>query len=181
MHDVPKGRKLIGSKWVFNKRRNGVFRRRLVTLGYSQIPSVDYTDNFSPVAGDVTLRICLELWMVYGLDIDQADVETAFLEGRLEPHEYQYMECQEGMDLEENECMMVTGGTYGLIQVSRVYWKKMTGVLISIGFGKFEGDQCLLYIKGAKIQNYGVVYILKFEDHEICFEYQMKTKKGYVM
>ena len=31
--------------------------------------------------------------MIYDYDIDQADVETAFLEGRLEPHEYQYMQC----------------------------------------------------------------------------------------
>lgn len=121
MHEVPKGRKLIGNKWVFKKNGNGVYRSRLVALGYSQIPGVDYTDNFSPVTGEDTLRVCLLIWMIYNLDIDQADVEMAFLEGRLEPHEYQYMECPEGMDLEEDECMMVTGGMYGLCQVSRVY------------------------------------------------------------
>ena len=163
MHEVPKGRKLIGNKWVFKRKRDGRFRSRLVALGYSQIPGVDYTDNFSPVAGEVTMRICLMIWMIHNLDIDQVDVETAFLEGRLEPHEYQYMQCPEGMDLAEDECMMVTGGMYGLVQVSRVYWKKMTFVLLSIGFLKFEGDQCLFYMKGCR----NIIIILAYVDDSL--------------
>ena len=30
---------------------------RLVALGYSQIPGVEYTDNFAPVAHEVSFRI----------------------------------------------------------------------------------------------------------------------------
>ena len=52
--DMPAGRKLIGSKWVFKKKKNGVYRARLVALGYSQVPGVDYTDNFAPVINDVS-------------------------------------------------------------------------------------------------------------------------------
>ena len=36
-------------------------------------------------------------------------------------------------------------------------------MLISIGFGKFEGDQCLFYIKGAK----NIVVILIYVDDSI--------------
>ena len=43
--EIPKERRLIGSKWVFKKKRNGVYRARLVALGYSQIPGADYTEN----------------------------------------------------------------------------------------------------------------------------------------
>ena len=39
--------------------RDGTYRARLVGLGYSQIPGVDYTDNFAPVAHDVSFRIAL--------------------------------------------------------------------------------------------------------------------------
>ena len=35
---------LIGNKWVFKIKRDGTYRARLVALGYSQIPGVDYTD-----------------------------------------------------------------------------------------------------------------------------------------
>ena len=36
--DVPKGRRLVKYKWVFDIKRNGRFRARLVVCGYSQIP-----------------------------------------------------------------------------------------------------------------------------------------------
>ena len=57
--DKPENRRHVGNKWVFKIKRNGVYRARLVALGYSQIPGVDFTDNFSPVVNDTTLRIVL--------------------------------------------------------------------------------------------------------------------------
>ena len=42
---IPSTRRLIGNKWVFKIKRDGTYRARLVALGYSQIPGVDYTDN----------------------------------------------------------------------------------------------------------------------------------------
>ena len=81
--DTPEGQKLIGSKWAFKLKRNGVCCSRLVVLGYAQVPGVDFMDGFSGVAHDITLRIALIMWMVHGLDINQLDVETAFSEGEL--------------------------------------------------------------------------------------------------
>jgi len=51
---VPEGLKLIGSKWVFKEKRDGRFWARLVCLGYSQIPEVDFSDNYAPVGNDMT-------------------------------------------------------------------------------------------------------------------------------
>ena len=51
---IPENRRLIGNKWVFKIKRDGTYRARLVALGYSQIPGIDYTDNFAPVAHDVS-------------------------------------------------------------------------------------------------------------------------------
>ena len=53
-------------------------------LGYSQIPGVDYTDNFAPVAHDVSFRIASARMMVEKLDSLVMDVETAFLYGNVE-------------------------------------------------------------------------------------------------
>ena len=55
-----------------------------MALGYSQIPGVDYTDNFAPVAHDVSFRIALARMMVEKLDSLVMDVETAFLYGDME-------------------------------------------------------------------------------------------------
>ena len=68
----------------YSKKRDGTYMARLVALGYSQIPGVDYTDNFAPVAHDVSFRTALARMMVEKLDRLVIDVETAFLYGDIE-------------------------------------------------------------------------------------------------
>ena len=81
---IPSNRRLIGNKWVFKIKRDVTYTARLVELGYSQIPGVDYTDNFAPVAHDVSSRIALARRMVEKLDSLVMDVETAFLYGEID-------------------------------------------------------------------------------------------------
>ena len=81
---IPNDRRLFGNKWVFKIKRDGTYWARLVALGYSQIPGVDYTDNFAPVSHDVTFRIALARMMVEMLDSLVMDVETAFLYGEID-------------------------------------------------------------------------------------------------
>ena len=45
-------------------KRDGTYRARLVALGYSQVPGLDFTDNFAPVVNDVTFRVALERMMM---------------------------------------------------------------------------------------------------------------------
>ena len=68
---IPSNRRLTGNKWVFKIKRDVTYRARLVALGYSQIPEVDYTETFAPVAQDVSFRIALTSLVM--------DVESAFL------------------------------------------------------------------------------------------------------
>lgn len=57
------GKTIIGSKWVFKKKlkANGRvrFKSRIVSKGYQQVPGVDYTEKFAPVANDTTTRLIL--------------------------------------------------------------------------------------------------------------------------
>ena len=87
-------------------------RARLVAKGYTQVPGIDYKDNFSPVCNDATLRVMLIIWLVLNLDQGQMDVETAFLEGHL-PDDYKiYMKAPEGMEMEvgPDECLEIKKG-----------------------------------------------------------------------
>ena len=93
--DVQKDRRLIGCKWVFKIKKDGTYRARLVALGYSQVPGVVFTDNFTPVLNDVTFRVALTRMMMEDLNCMLMDVETAFLYGEIE--EEIYMEVPVGM------------------------------------------------------------------------------------
>ena len=62
------------SKWVFKIKQNGVFHARLVACGYSQIPGVDFTENYLPVVHDITFFLLLIAKMIYGLSAEIVDV-----------------------------------------------------------------------------------------------------------
>jgi hypothetical protein len=65
-----------------------------VAQGYSQIPGVNFTENFAPVVDDVTFRIVLNLIQNKDMEDYALDVETAFLHGELE--ETIYMRIPDG-------------------------------------------------------------------------------------
>ena len=125
---IPENRRLIGNKWVFEIKRDGKYRARLVALGYSQIPGVDYTDNFAPVAHDVSFRIAMARMMVEKLDSLVMDVETAFLYGDIKI----FMKSPVGMEeidpgSSPKDCYQLKKGIYGLCQAARLFWKKFCG------------------------------------------------------
>ena len=130
--NIPNNRRLIGNKWVFKIKRDGTYRARLVALGYSQIQGLDYTDNFAPVAHDVSFRIALARMMVEKLDSLVMDVETAFLYGDIE--EEIFMKSPIGMEeidpgSSAEDCFQLKKGIYGLCQASRQFWKKFVDTI----------------------------------------------------
>ena len=119
--EIPKNRRLIGNKWVFKFKRDGTYRARLVALGYGQIPGVDYTDNFAPVAHDVSFRIALARMMVEKLDSLVMDVETVFLYGEID--EEIFMKSPVGIEeidpgSSSEDCYQLLKGIYGLCQAA---------------------------------------------------------------
>ena len=47
--DIPSGGAPIGNKWIFKEKVDGQFLARLVDLGYSQVPGIDFLNKYSPV------------------------------------------------------------------------------------------------------------------------------------
>ena len=92
--ELPVGRKLIGSKWIFEVKydNDGTverFKGRLVAKGFTQEYGVDYDETFSPVVRFSSIRTLL----AYAVE-KKMDVVTAFLNGKLE--EEIYMQQPEG-------------------------------------------------------------------------------------
>ena len=52
-----------------------------VAQGFSQIPGMDFTETFAPIARFGTIRTLLVVGVNRGMTIHQMDVTTAFLNG----------------------------------------------------------------------------------------------------
>ena len=163
---IPSNRTLIGNKWVLRTKRDGTYRARLVALGYSQIPGVDYSDNFAPVAHDVSFRIALARMMLEKLGSLVMDVETAYLYGEIDEEIFmkspiRMEEIDPGSSSED--CYQLVKGIYGLCQAARQSWKKFvdTAKKEPFGFQVSPADPCMRF----KQNELGVCIIIMYVDH----------------
>jgi hypothetical protein len=97
---LPEGRKAVGCKWVFKVKTDAdgkvvKYKSRLVAQGFSQIPGIDYEETFAPVGRTTSLRLLLAIAATNDLEVRQADVEGAYLNGKLDVE--LYMAYPEGM------------------------------------------------------------------------------------
>ncbi|KAL2242961.1 UNVERIFIED_CONTAM: Retrovirus-related Pol polyprotein from transposon RE2 [Sesamum indicum] len=127
MTPLPVGKKSIGCKWVFKTKLQvdgsvERYKARLVAKGFNQIAGVDYTDNFSPVAKPVTVRLFLSLAVARGWPLHQMDVNNAFLHGFLD--EDLYMVPPEGYPVQPGLVCKLLRSIYGLKQASRQWNSK---------------------------------------------------------
>ncbi|KAK4400189.1 Retrovirus-related Pol polyprotein from transposon RE1 [Sesamum angolense] len=77
--DRPKDKEVIGVKWIYKTKLNAdgsiqKHKARLVAKGYSQLPGIDYTETFAPVARLDTIRAFIAIaankkWKIYQMDV----------------------------------------------------------------------------------------------------------------
>jgi Reverse transcriptase (RNA-dependent DNA polymerase) len=139
LENVPKGRKLIGNRW-------GTFRVCLVALGYSQVAGIDFSDHFSPVLCNASLRIIRLMIQRLKLLAWSLEIETAFFNGDLVQENYmkvpkEYMEVH-GPGKVEGKATQLQKSMYGLFQAARQWHKKFEEVILKQGFTRNEIDPC---------------------------------------
>ena len=162
-NDHPNDRRLVGCRWVFKVKRNGVYHAGLVAKGFSRIPCVDFTDNYSPVVNDVTFRVVVARMLIENMKGKVVDIDNAFLNGDLE-HEI-YMKIPEGYDevinprVDKEDYSIVQKAIYGLIQAARQFWKKIVDKMQGGGFKLSEADPCMLYKEDEKEVCIIIIYI----------------------
>ncbi|KAJ8709663.1 hypothetical protein PYW08_009667 [Mythimna loreyi] len=89
LKNLPLDKKVLPCKWVY-KTKTGPsgnivrFKARLVIKGYAQKKGTDYEEVFSPVVKYSTIRYLISLAARLGLEIDQLDAVSAFLQGDID-------------------------------------------------------------------------------------------------
>ena len=100
----------------------------LVACGYSQVPGVNFSKNYSLVVNDITFHILLLLVLHFGYLTKIVNIETVFLYGDLE--EEIYMECPQGMlNVKKDDCIILNKCINGLVLAVMHYYKKAVKIL----------------------------------------------------
>ncbi|GJS35595.1 retrovirus-related pol polyprotein from transposon TNT 1-94 [Tanacetum coccineum] len=135
-HPVPSpyGKTIIGSKWVFRKKRDetGIViknKERLVAQGYNQQEGINYDETFAPVARLEAFKIFLAFATYMNFIVYQMDVKSAFLNGKLK--EEVYVKQPPGFESNEfpNHVCKLDKALYGLKQAPRAWYETLSTFL----------------------------------------------------
>jgi Reverse transcriptase (RNA-dependent DNA polymerase) len=157
---LPSGRKCVNTKWVFKIKRdeNGHIKRfkaRLVARGFSQRKGVDYQRTFAPVMQPALLRVLMAIAAEENWEIDQVDIKTAFLYGKLDDDVY--------IELPDGTIRKLQRAIYGLKQAGRQWYGRFHKSLLKFGLERCKGDPCC-YMKAD-----GSLFVMIHVDDAIIF------------
>ena len=85
----PKDKSVVSSKWIYKIKHatDGSvekFKARFLARGFTQKEGINYKETFSLVARYTSIRTIIALASILGWKIHQMDVNTTFLNGKIE-------------------------------------------------------------------------------------------------
>jgi len=134
--ELPKGKNIIGCKWVFKTKYNSArtiekHKERIMVKGFLQNYGIYYEDIFAPIERKETICMVLSLADHKGWKVMYMDVKSTFLNGYL--NEEVFVEQLQGFMIQGMEhliysCMTLNKlqelGTQGLMVTSIKFKKK---------------------------------------------------------
>ena len=162
---LPKGKRALGVRWVFDIKRNkdgsvARYKARLVAKGFTQVYGESYTDTFAATPSREAIRLVLTLAAKYRLPTFQGDVKCAFLHGEMEEEVYcKYPEGWPENEVEEGRVLPLLKTLYGTKQASRQWQKTMRRAMEQMGFTRSEADSCVFIKRKGEEFILAVVYV----------------------
>ena len=141
---------MISAKWVLKKKvraDNTVerYKARLVARGFDQKHGIDYFDTSASVMRYTTLRILLAHAAAKDLEVDQMDINTAFLIPKLEEEVYleipQFLEVEPLLKTSKKPAYLeLLKSLYGLKQAPRAWFNEVQTYFKGIGLQQSTAD-----------------------------------------
>lgn len=149
------GHNIIDCRWVYSRKHytkpSGApgtkYKARLVIKGFQQFPGVDFNETFAPVGRLETLRMLMGLAAHFDWEIEQLDVCTAFLNGKLTEDEMVYMKQPEGFEQSKTDVCALHNALYGLKQAPQIWHKTIHNFLINNYFERSNFDSNLYILE----------------------------------
>lgn len=154
--------KIISTKWVFDVKytpegKVDRFKARCVARGFEQREGIDYDSTFAATAGATTIRTYITVCKVFGMQIHQLDVKTAFLYGKLDRD--LFVKPPPPFDT-PGKVWKLKKSLYGLKQASFHWAEELTSILKDIGFTATKTDPCVFVFN----DNGKLCYLLAYVD-----------------
>ncbi|GJX48893.1 putative ribonuclease H-like domain-containing protein [Tanacetum coccineum] len=182
--DLPYGKKVIGTKWVFRNKRDERSivvknKARLVAQGFRQEEGIDYDEVFAPVARIEAIRLFLAFASYMGFTVYQMDVKSAFLYGTIEEEVYVHQPPGFVDPAHPNKVYKVIKALYGLHQAPKAWYETLSSFLMENGFKRGTIDKTL-FIKKKKsdimlVQVYVDDIIFGSTKKSMCTEFEDST------
>ncbi|KAI3758736.1 hypothetical protein L6452_06307 [Arctium lappa] len=181
---------VIGTKWVFRNKldEHGTVTRnkaRLVAQGYRQKEGIDYDETFAPVARLEAIRLFLAYVVYKDFIVNQMDVKSAFLNGKLNEEVYVEQPPEFYDPKYQNYVYKLDKALYGLKQAPRAWYDTLSSFLISENFERGKIDNTLFFrkIKGhiILVQIYVDDIIFGSTHPSLCSRFAERMKKEYKM
>eukprot|EP00873_Tetraselmis_striata_P034073 jgi/Tetstr1/454337/TSEL_004016.t1 len=164
--------KAVRCKWVFKTKRNADgslarYKARLVAKGFSQVHGIDYNDTFAPTVKFTTLRIIFSLAAHYGMELEQTDIDCAFLYADLEEDIYmtQAPEFEQQGPNGEELVYHLKKSVYGLKQAPHDWYLKLREHMLGQGFAQLKTDPGAYIYRSGNTFSIVVIYV---DDILIC-------------
>ncbi|KAH9095792.1 hypothetical protein LEN26_017693 [Aphanomyces euteiches] len=171
--DRPRDTNVVSNKWVFKVKYDSKgdvekFKARLVARGFSQQYGVDYTETYSPVIKQQSVRLILALGTFFGEEIEHMDVPQAYVKAGQDTDIYMEIPAM---------------SLYGLKQSGRMWHTDIDATLLEIGLSKSLLDPCIYYnwsTHGLTVLGLYVDDIIVFsQDHEYLDAIRLRLEQRY--
>ncbi|KAJ9531058.1 hypothetical protein QJQ45_000948 [Haematococcus lacustris] len=158
--------RVLPGRWVFKTKRGAdgsilKHKARFVIKGYRQVEGVDFDDSFAPVVTQGTQRVLLSVAAARGWELQQLDVETAFLNAPVDEGRLVYCQQPPGFETGQGLVCQLDKAVYGLRQAPRAWYQHQTQHLGLIGFTPSAADPCLFSLRSSKQP---VVHLMVYVD-----------------
>lgn len=127
------------NEYLYEKNESNEVERykvRLVAQGFSQRPSIDFDQTYSPIIDGITFCYLISLAVKLNLEMQLMDVVTAYSYGSLDDNNY--MKIPDGFKIpqmrnDENRSMYnikLQRSLYGLKQLGRMWYNRLNEFLL---------------------------------------------------